>query len=75
MVFGVKTLLLLFTIFTDLCLSQTTNIGHLPHNFTLSALNTTLPNANSTGAPLVLGQSGKPQLFVLERVLTRFNRR
>ncbi|KZT24166.1 hypothetical protein NEOLEDRAFT_1148798 [Neolentinus lepideus HHB14362 ss-1] len=27
--------------------------------FTLAALNTTLPNANSTGAPLVLGQNGE----------------
>ncbi|KAJ4483870.1 hypothetical protein J3R30DRAFT_1844026 [Lentinula aciculospora] len=27
-------------------------------NFTLAALNTTLPNANSTGAPLVLGAAG-----------------
>ncbi|OBZ72771.1 hypothetical protein A0H81_06937 [Grifola frondosa] len=28
------------------------------HNFTLAAYNTTLPNANSTGAPLVFGQAG-----------------
>ena len=27
-------------------------------NFTLTALNTTLPNANSTGVPLVGGQNG-----------------
>ena len=27
----------------------------LPYNFTLAALNTTLPNANDTGVPLVLG--------------------
>lgn len=27
-------------------------------NFTLAAYNTTLPNANATGAPLVLGQAG-----------------
>ncbi|KIK61142.1 hypothetical protein GYMLUDRAFT_85120 [Collybiopsis luxurians FD-317 M1] len=30
----------------------------LTNNFTLSALNTTLDNANSTGAPLVLGSAG-----------------
>ncbi|KAH9476120.1 hypothetical protein JR316_0011691 [Psilocybe cubensis] len=54
----VKTLVLLLAFFTDLCLSQTTQFGHLPHNFTLAALNTTLPNANTTGAPLVLGQNG-----------------
>ena len=30
----------------------------LPYNFTLAALNSSLPNANSTGAPLVLGQNG-----------------
>ncbi|CCL98476.1 uncharacterized protein FIBRA_00474 [Fibroporia radiculosa] len=30
----------------------------IAHNFTLAALNTTLPNANATGAPLVLGQAG-----------------
>ncbi|KZT01926.1 uncharacterized protein LAESUDRAFT_730840 [Laetiporus sulphureus 93-53] len=28
------------------------------YNFTLAAVNVTLPNANSTGAPLVLGQNG-----------------
>ncbi|KAI0933298.1 hypothetical protein AcW1_003086 [Taiwanofungus camphoratus] len=28
------------------------------HNFTLAALNTTLPNTNATGAPLVVGQAG-----------------
>ena len=27
----------------------------LPYNFTLAAVNTTLPNANDTGVPLVLG--------------------
>ncbi|KDR79329.1 hypothetical protein GALMADRAFT_243321 [Galerina marginata CBS 339.88] len=41
----------------ELCLGQVT-LGYLPQNFTLSALNTTLPNANHTGAPLVLGQNG-----------------
>ncbi|KAJ2927847.1 hypothetical protein H1R20_g9259, partial [Candolleomyces eurysporus] len=29
-----------------------------PQNFNLAALNTTLPNANTTGAPLVLGATG-----------------
>ncbi|KAF8638633.1 hypothetical protein AX17_002058 [Amanita inopinata Kibby_2008] len=33
-------------------------LSDLPYNFTLSAWNTTLPNANSTGVPLVLGQNG-----------------
>jgi hypothetical protein len=32
--------------------------GFLPYNFTLAAVNVTLPNANLTGAPLVLGQDG-----------------
>jgi len=39
--------------------------GFLPYNFTLAAVNVTLPNANLTGAPLVLGQDGmrvSPQL-------------
>ena len=31
----------------------------LPYNFTLAAVNTTLPNANGTGVPLVLGSAGK----------------
>ncbi|PPQ74621.1 hypothetical protein CVT26_007465 [Gymnopilus dilepis] len=31
-----------------------TSLKSLPYNFTLAALNTTLPNANSTGVPLVL---------------------
>ncbi|TFK66972.1 hypothetical protein BDN72DRAFT_899386 [Pluteus cervinus] len=30
----------------------------LSYNFTLAAVNTTLPNSNSTGVPLVLGQNG-----------------
>jgi L-cysteine desulfidase len=30
----------------------------LPFNFTLAALNLTLPNTNATGVPLVLGQNG-----------------
>ena len=30
----------------------------LPFNFTFAALNLTLPNANATGVPLVLGQNG-----------------
>jgi len=34
------------------------SVGSLPYNFTLAALNLTLPNSNSTGAPLVLGQDG-----------------
>jgi len=33
-------------------------LANLPCNFTLAAVNLTLPNANSTGAPLVLGQAG-----------------
>ncbi|PPQ80135.1 hypothetical protein CVT25_001434 [Psilocybe cyanescens] len=52
------TCLIIFTLFAELCLSQTTQIGYLAHNFTLSALNATLPNTNATGAPLVLGQNG-----------------
>ena len=32
--------------------------GFLPYNFTLAAVNVTLPNANLTGALLVLGQDG-----------------
>lgn len=30
----------------------------IAYNFTLAAYNTTFPNANSTGSPLVLGQAG-----------------
>jgi hypothetical protein len=41
-----------------MCAGQTV-VCTLPYNFTLSAINTTLPNANTTGAPLVLGQNGK----------------
>ncbi|CAA7270341.1 unnamed protein product [Cyclocybe aegerita] len=41
----------------DLCAGQEPLL-HLPHNFTLAAVNVTLPNANRTGAPLVLGQNG-----------------
>ncbi len=34
----------------------------LPYYFTLAAWNTTLPNANKTGVPLVLGQNGASSL-------------
>lgn len=46
--------------------------GSLSYNFTLAAVNVTLPNANLTGAPLVLGQDGKSRWarFVLEVYLT-----
>ena len=40
-----------------LCAAQS-DLSTLCYNFTLAALNTTLPNANSTGAPLVLGEDG-----------------
>lgn len=33
-------------------------VDTLPGTFTLATLNTTLPNANTTGAPLTLGQDG-----------------
>ncbi|KAF8154470.1 hypothetical protein B0H34DRAFT_799253 [Crassisporium funariophilum] len=39
------------------CLGQA-NLGHLTYNFTLAAVNVSRPNANATGAPLVLGQNG-----------------
>ncbi|KAJ3892315.1 hypothetical protein GG344DRAFT_45677 [Lentinula edodes] len=37
-------------------LNASTTLGH---NFTLAAVNTTFSNANSTGAPLVLGSAGE----------------
>jgi len=41
------------------CMGQTVvSESTLPYNFTLAAVNTTLPNANLTGVPLVLGQNG-----------------
>ncbi|KAJ3484818.1 hypothetical protein NLJ89_g11952 [Agrocybe chaxingu] len=49
---------LFFAVFLiDLCAAQQP-LAHLRHNFTLAAVNVTLPNANRTGAPLVLGQNG-----------------
>ncbi|KAF8576278.1 hypothetical protein K439DRAFT_677543 [Ramaria rubella] len=39
-------------------------------NFTLAALNTTLPNANNTGAPLVLGPGGAIESEELEFLTT-----
>ncbi|KAF9477214.1 hypothetical protein BDN70DRAFT_811045 [Pholiota conissans] len=41
------------------CLCQFVDASKtLPYNFTLGAVNTSLPNANFTGVPLVLGQAG-----------------
>lgn len=37
-------------------------------NFTLAAVNLTLPNANSTGAPLVLGQAGE-LIYLVVRIV------
>lgn len=34
----------------------------LPYYFTLGAWNTSLPNTNETGVPLVLGQNGTSSL-------------
>lgn len=34
------------------------SLDRLDYNFTLAAVNVTVPNANLTGAPLVLGQAG-----------------
>ncbi|PPQ95789.1 hypothetical protein CVT26_015889 [Gymnopilus dilepis] len=51
----------IFTSLLALAVNQCTTQGaitNLPFKFTLAALNTTLPNANNTGAPLVLGQNG-----------------
>jgi hypothetical protein len=47
----------IFNVFAEHCNAQKSS-GNLPYQFTLSAYNLTLPNANSTGAPLVLGQAG-----------------
>lgn len=40
------------------CYAQGPPKDSLNHNFTLAALNITEPNANLTGAPLVLGAGG-----------------
>ena len=42
---------------SDLKVPQT--FETLPYNFTFAAVNKTLPNANTTGSPLVLGAGGK----------------
>jgi hypothetical protein len=47
------------------------------NNFTLAAVNTTLPNANTTGAPLVLGSAGAidgAELEFLSVIFRRFSR-
>lgn len=55
---------LFFLRFLPLCIAESDlrqaigTSNTLPCNFTLAALNMTLPNANSTGAPLVLGWGG-----------------
>ena len=55
------------------CVAQSV-ISTLPYNFTLSAVNTTAsdPNANTTGAPLVLGQNGRCSM--LEDGILKSNR-
>ncbi|KAJ4483872.1 hypothetical protein J3R30DRAFT_1843900 [Lentinula aciculospora] len=47
-----------FVLATPVQISARSSITTLANNFTLVALNNTLPNANSTGAPLVLGSAG-----------------
>jgi len=56
---AVHTFLLLSLVNVASCIDST---GYLPYNFTLAAVNVTLPNANLTGAPLVLGQDGMKSL-------------
>lgn len=41
---------------------ETLSSSSLPYNFTIAAVNTTLPNANLTGVPLVLGQNGEQEV-------------
>ncbi|KAJ3992358.1 hypothetical protein F5050DRAFT_944412 [Lentinula boryana] len=59
--FSSFTMLSAFTIFVGanpVQISARSSVTTLANNFTLAALNNTLPNANSTGAPLVLGSAG-----------------
>lgn len=54
--------------------TTSTPLKTLPYNFTLAALNTTLPNANDTGVPLVLGydctaSSSKPNFTCTDLLL------
>ena len=53
---GIFALALLTLSLVNIAVGQ--GLGFLPYNFTLAAVNVTLPNANQTGAPLVLGQDG-----------------
>jgi len=55
---GIISLPLLTLSLVNIAIGQVST-GFLPYNFTLAAVNVTLPNANLTGAPLVLGQDGK----------------
>ncbi|KAF9531476.1 hypothetical protein CPB83DRAFT_849085 [Crepidotus variabilis] len=55
--FRVYSSVLIFSIISACSLAQEV-LTSLPYNFTFSALNTTQPNANTTGVPLVLGQAG-----------------
>ena len=56
---GIFALALLTLSLVNIAVGQVpTGLGFLPYNFTLAAVNVTLPNANQTGAPLVLGQDG-----------------
>ena len=64
----------------SLCAAEFVQLSALPYNFTLAAWNETLPNANSTGVPLVLGQDGtirKKNAFLTYRLIrdSRCNRR
>ncbi|KAK0199967.1 hypothetical protein DFS33DRAFT_1388264 [Desarmillaria ectypa] len=49
---------LLSVFFTGTEAAAVSAVPTLSYKFTLAALNTSLPNANNTGAPLVLGQNG-----------------
>lgn len=53
-------MLLVYAFALQMCAGQTViSKSTLSYNFTLSAVNTTLPNANTAGVPLVLGQNGE----------------
>ena len=56
---GLISLLIMASLIPTYLCRRMVALDSLDYNFTLSAVNVTKPNANLTGAPLVLGQAGK----------------
>jgi hypothetical protein len=62
----------LATVFSSVLAASTQDcIATLPGNYTLTALNTTLPNTNATGLPLMVAHTSTDHSFMFYQIVVR----